>query len=594
MAIQVSGIISGLDTDSIISQLVEIDARRRTKFEEDKQKIQDMKDLVGNFNSQLLTFKAEADNMLLSSTFQKRSASSNDTTVVSATASDGAAPGTYAILIDRLATQSTNTSAAKINLSQGKRSTASVSPGTSPIDLTQTFANAGFASTLDTATTVTITTNGGADTYNSAALSTYASVQAFINEVNADAAGINIWYDSVTDRFNVERKNAAAANTIDLDDSGADSFWDAVNIDEDAATGTETGLNAAAVLTALNTDTAITTNGTLTINGVGIAYAVATDTLSGLIQKINNQQATTGVTAFYDQTLDRVVLSRTTEGPETITVTDSNGAGGVRTGLKLTAATTLGSTALFSINGNSIQSDKNTYTFNGVTLNLNKQGDADGVVEATDASATVTVTTDTSSVATSVTNFVNSYNGVIDFLKENASFDPETLTAGPLFGDSTVRSVDARLKKLLIQPQPNLVDTHEILSQIGITLGKFNTEDAGKLIIDDTALNAAISANPLAVEALFGSITSGSTKNAGIGFDISSYINSLTKSKGIIDIKEENLDDRIEDIDDRIAREDARLERIEASLRRRFTSMESAMAILNSQGASLNQQLSRL
>lgn len=606
MPIQIGGIVSGIDTEEIVGKLLEFDARGKKNLETKKTKTTELKDLFGEFNTKLVAFKSEADKLQLSSTFQKRSVATTDSDIISATVTDSAAIGVYTIAINNKATQSTRQSSAVISLSESVRSTSPVTAGTSPIDLSKTFATAGFDSSLDLASRITIDTSGGG-TYTSAAVSTYASVQAFMDEINADAdLDARMWYDATNDRFNLEMKNDTA-RTIDNLANTAGNFFTEINI----AVGNpgavnEVGLNVNATLVNLNTDTAITAGtGSFAINGTTINYDTSADTFQNLLNRINSAQASTGVTAFYDQTLDRMVLTRQTEGPQQIDVDVTNDTRGVMTGggLKIsTAATTAGLQAEFFINEpdgstSMITSDSNTYTFNGITINIKGDGndDTDKDPAATDQAATITITQDTASVATAIKSFVTAYNDIAKFRQDNATYNADSETAGKLFGDSLVNSVDSRLKGALFQAQPSLIDTHELLAQIGIRLGDFASAEANNLVVDDAKLTNAIAANPAAVEQLFGRSTSASlVKNTGIAFDISTYITELTKFQGLVDIKDEFFDNQIEDIDERIAREDDRLERIEANLRRQFNTMETLLARINAEGASISQQLSRL
>lgn len=625
MPIQIGGIVSGLDIESVIQQLLEVDARIKTKLETKKTDTESIKDLFGTFNTRMLALKTESDNLLLSSTFQKRSATSTDANIVSATVTDGAAPGTYNIVVDNLATASTRTSTAKINTNRSRRSTSAVSPGTSPVDLTKSFADnvsAGLLpSTLAAGSTITLDSDGDTN-YTSSALSSYASIQAFLDEINAfdfdSGAGaqnhVNAYYDSTTDRFVVERKNSTAG-TLTLTESVADGFFTSTNITTGAigAGVNEAGLNAKALLKNLNTDTAIASgvSSSFTLNGVTITYNTDTDTLQNLIDRINNANASTGVTAFYDQSIDRLTLRRTSEGPQTISIGGTDTAGllsGASPRFKMTNTTgfTNGEQAKFFINESTdlatttlITSDSNSYTFNGISITLKRDGNNSGSANITtapvDPTATITVTQDTASVSTAVKAFVTAYNDLAQFYTDNASYDPATESGGKLFGDSLLSSVDSRIKRILFQQQPALVDTHELLAQIGVRLGAFDTPDANRLVVDETKLTNAIASNANAVEQLFGrSTVNGTIKNAGIAFDLSNYITDVTKFQGLLDIRETTLTDQITDIDERIAAEDDRLERLESSLRRQFSAMETALAKLNAEGSSVVQQLSRL
>lgn len=609
MPIQIGGIVSGIDTDAIIQKLLEFDARTKQTLETKKTDVQSVKDLFATFDTQLSSFKTEADRLLLSSTFQKRGVTTSDSNVITATVADGAAPGVYSISVDNKATQSIRQSSAKISLSESLRSSSPVTAGTSPVDLNKAFASAGFDSSLVAASQIRIETSLGTYTSNAGGLSTYGTVQSFLDEINASAAGVRMWYDSSNDRFNLEIKNNTAATFqgVGLQEL-AGNFFTEINMStgDPAMDIDESGLDVNATLVNLDTDTAITAGtGSFTINGTTISYDTSADTFQGLITRINNAQGSTGVTAFYDQTLDRLVLTRQTEGPQQIDIDTAADTRGVMTGggLKIsTAATSAGQQAKIFINeadGSTsvISSDSNTFTFNGITINIKGDGDNDSVqdVVATDQRAVVTVTTDTASVVTAVKSFVDAFNNISQFYKDNARYDAATKKAGKLFGDSLVNSVETHLKRMLFQPQTALVDTHELLAQLGIQLGKFNTPDANRLVVDETKLTAAIASNPVAVEQIFGrSTTGGSVKNAGVAYDISNYIKDVTKFQGLIDIKENFFTSQITDIDDRIFREDERIERIEATLRRQFNAMEIAVSKSNAVGASLTQQLNRL
>lgn len=634
MTIQLGGLVSGLDTDTVIQQLLDVDSRIKKNLEKRKTGFQEKKDLFDTFNTKLLSFKTQSDAMLLSGTFQKRSAASTDNNIVSASVADGAAPGTYSILIDNLATSSTRQSTAKINTNLSRRSTSAVSPGTTPVDLTDSFANnitrGLLPSTLNPATTVTVDSDGDTN-FTSAALSTYSSVQSFLDAINNfdydSAAGtqshVNAYYDSTNDRFVIERKNNAGAGALSIQDSAMSTgFFTNVGLMTSAespgpvAIATNaSGLNVNALLKNLNTDTAVASgqNSSFKLNGVSISYNTDTDTLQNLIDRINNNTATTGVVAFYDQSIDRLSFRRTSEGPQTITL-DTTAIdtaflfSGATPRLKMTTSTgfTNGEQAKFFINETTdlasatlITADSNTYTFNGITINLKRDGNNSGTANITtapvDPSATVTVTQDVASVSTVIKSFVTAYNDIAQFYVDNASFDQATKKGKKLFGDSLLGSVDSKLKRLLFQPQSSLTSTHQLLAQLGIQLGDFNSEDKNKLVVDDTQLNSAIASNAPAVEQLFGRSTTGSLiKNAGIAYDISNYITELTKFKGLVDIREDGITTQITDVDKSIAREDDRLTKMETSLRRQFRDMETALSRINSQGASVVQQLSRL
>ena len=101
---------------------------------------------------------------------------------------------------------------------------------------------------------------------------------------------------------------------------------------------------------------ASTTAGTLSINGVGVAYDTTVDSLSTIISRINNSSA--GVIASIDRTNDRLILTRKDTGALAMDIEDSSGNLGAALGLApgTTNAQTIGLTAKVTVDGRSVTS----------------------------------------------------------------------------------------------------------------------------------------------------------------------------------------------------------------------------------------------
>jgi flagellar hook-associated protein 2 len=97
------GIVSGLDTHTLIKQLMEIE-RQPLKLVETRQRSYRLrKDLWNEVNTSLLSLKTKAKELTNSSIYTVKSAASSDETVLTAVAQSTASSGTYEIEVIKLA-----------------------------------------------------------------------------------------------------------------------------------------------------------------------------------------------------------------------------------------------------------------------------------------------------------------------------------------------------------------------------------------------------------------------------------------------------------------------------------------------------------
>ncbi len=96
------GLISGLDTQSIIDQLIQIEARPRQLVEQQVQVLSSQKTGFLDVNARLLSLQTSADAFVKSDSFAAKRAASSNPDVLSATADADAPQGTYQFTVDRL------------------------------------------------------------------------------------------------------------------------------------------------------------------------------------------------------------------------------------------------------------------------------------------------------------------------------------------------------------------------------------------------------------------------------------------------------------------------------------------------------------
>ncbi|RLK51020.1 flagellar hook-associated protein 2 [Alkalispirillum mobile] len=208
----------------------------------------------------------------------------------------------------------------------------------------------------------------------------------------------------------------------------------------------------------------------------------------------------------------------------------------------------------------------------GVTLTLN----------AVDQ-ARVNVTQEPGAAESAVRDFVEAYNSLQRTLGDLNAFDPESGEAGELKGDSTLRSVQSRMRQLISEPVPGAEGAVRTLADLGIT-----TQRDGTLEINDSRLEDALNENRLDVVRLF------TDSENGITARLQDAVDEFTGRDSVINNRTESLQDRLAALAPQQERLDMRMDRLEARLIRQFSAMDSMIAQMNQTSEFLDNQLGLL
>lgn len=521
--------------------------------------------------SDLLTAARDLSSTTTSSVYNSRTTSSSDETSLTASAGTGAAVGTFQLRVKQLATGASIQSTGELITKSAAKSASKVAPGSNTIDLSNSFATAGFENTPDG----TVTINGQTFT-----LSNYSTVQAFLDAVNNDAtANANMYYNKTEDKFTLEQKSGST--DLIISETGTNPFFTQSKITTGTYTGNgSTGVQSDVLLNKMNFDTTLTstTNGSFKVNGISITYNTNTDTLDNVLSRINS--STANVNAFYDSSLDEVILkSKTTGSTDTITLSDVSG--NLMSVLKLSAATaTAGTDAKFTINSSAaddeITKSTNTFTTNGITYALKKTN----VTSYTDTTyTTVTVKQDTSAIQSKITGFLDKFNTITEYIKDKSSVNTSTKTRGPLAGNTTFTSLRSQLfQKITEQITGLTAGNPDYLNEIGITV----SSSLKASLSDTTKFNNAIASNSKAVEDIFNS-TNGVAKK--LETLLVPFVESSSSTRNsIIDETKSVISRQIEDINVRIDRMETRLSIRENQYRQQFYKMQELLNNLVLQG----------
>lgn len=101
--ISLNGLASGLDTNSIINQLMQIERQPLVKLQSRKTDLANQQAVFRSINTKLAALKTAAQDLMYSSTLLVGKATSSDTTAVDATASGSVSPGTYVVEVVKTA-----------------------------------------------------------------------------------------------------------------------------------------------------------------------------------------------------------------------------------------------------------------------------------------------------------------------------------------------------------------------------------------------------------------------------------------------------------------------------------------------------------
>jgi flagellar hook-associated protein 2 len=129
----------------------------------------------------------------------------------------------------------------------------------------------------------------------------------------------------------------------------------------------------------------------------------------------------------------------------------------------------------------------------GVTLNLAKTNSG--------STASITVARDAASVTAGVGAFVKAYNDITKILKEATAYNPTTKQAAILNGESSVRSIESDIRKVLSTPVVSAAGAYTLLFQVGVSMQK-----DGLLALDSAKLQGAIDKNFSDIATLFAAV----------------------------------------------------------------------------------------
>ena len=555
------GIGSGLDINSIISQMVAAEKTPLTALQSREAKTTAQISAVGSIKSLMDTLNTATQKLTSVTGWNTVAATSSNSDAVTATAIGGTQPTNFSVAVQQLAQARSTASqefAANTYLGAG---TLTISSGSTSTDITIS----GSDQLGDVASKI-----NGANAGVSATILTDPGTGAQHLLLTGKTTG-------AANSFTVSVTDSDGNNT---DGAGLSRLADQVVTTQSAAYTASTSV--------------VGGSGTLVVNGQDITVS-ATDSLQDIADTINNTSGI-GVTASITTDSSGAHLSLVNTSGDTgpagaVTVTAGSGASPAlalfATGMTTSSEgnwtdSTTAQDAQATINGIAVTSSSNTFNnvVAGVTLT---------VKQVTSSPSTVSVTQDVASMQQNIQDFVTAYNAVNDDLEQLTAYDASTQIGGVFQGDTTILTLQNTLRSALqsvTTANGTAYGVPSTLSDVGIEV-----QDAGDLSIDTDKMTAAF-ANPDQMKALFANLSTDSSKQ-GIAVTIQSVTSALLGSTGLIQTETDALNNQLTSIQSDEDDVNNQANNLQTQLTQKYSALDSTMATLNSTAAYLTQQIAQ-
>ncbi|MCW2923308.1 MAG: flagellar hook-associated 2 domain protein [Thermoleophilia bacterium] len=609
----VGGLASGLDTKSIISQLMSIDSRPKTLMEWKSQLGTTRTNAWTDLKNRLSTLKTSADALMRFDAWTvgastpatgPLTATSANSGVAGATVTGTPAAGSYAVNVTQLARGEVDTSSGNLGpATSGVRTSGAWYRGTnlavaSTTKLTalKTSANVAMGVTAGSKITMNYAVNGvpTSSTYSVTSTSTVAQFASWVQSTVGNGATASF---DAAGKLNVTTAPGTSNALTAMSFSAVDASNAALNTFNSA-------IGAASSTTTAASDGTVGAGGdTLTIAGAGGSWNVALaagDDKQAVVNKIN---ATSGIGVVASLVGSNIRLQSASIGGTSAFTVSSSGATAASLGF---AETQSAQDAQYTVDGAAHTSASNSNIANGVTgLSLNLSSVGSTTLTVAQGSATGQSAQDAwiDSTVAKIKTFATNYNATLSQVYnktqgENRVASPKTL--GDYLQGSMSRNYEYgqygfNLRSALSDDVVGLPPGQGNLASIGIT-ASFDTKAPatnGQLVIDETALRAALKADPAHVQAVLtqqGTDPSTTNDDGFLRRISASALNSdiaLTAKLDSLGKDTVRLQKSIEQAEDRLANRQKYYEHM-------YASMETVLGGLQTKSSWLSGQLAGL
>ncbi len=455
----ITGLISNLDTDSIINALLEIQ-RGPVRLLEQKQAVQNnLLVALQNLNARMLSVSVAAERLSQTRTFRGKQALSSNNNVLSARGNFLAEVGSHTIDVQALAQAQSFAG-------------DTFSSFTEDLGLQGQFLMDGQLITVESS-----------DSLNDIV----TSINTQVNTVRASV--LRVGEDAY--RLVVTRR-ATGAEAVELFEAGSSGVLQDLGLVSGSTTLADPIANGGSSGAFAQDTTAVGTllglaspapSGTITLDDgsgpINVLLDLESDSLQAVATAINAEATLQGSTVSASVVSEEVggetVYRLEITGAAPVSFTDDNNVLQALQVLRPDLADEVqsGQDASLVVDGVALTRQTNLISdiFSGITLVLNSADPGNPV--------TLTITQDPSVTISAVQDFVDSYNAARLYIREQTAYDPETQLAGPLLGDAAVLSVERNLFDIVGMTIPNILlrDLSELNDGAGVDTGRIRITD---------------------------------------------------------------------------------------------------------------------
>ncbi|WP_438296351.1 flagellar filament capping protein FliD [Sporosarcina sp. FA15] len=581
---RISGLASGLDTEKMVTDLMNAHRIPLDKITQKKQYLEWQLDDYRTTNRQLFDFsKKTFDTMILSTSFSAKTVNISSPNDVAIRNMGSTSDFSGTIKVEQLAKNATLQSGKSIKFVEHET-------GDPKVKVMQSV-NTTLADLKIEGKDITISAPGkdGKMQSHKIEIDEKETLKSLLDKINKDT-DVNAFYDSHSGKIAMTAKNSGAGNIEVTGELGESLGLTDKTILYKGQLKTSTLENEGINATTIQINIPGNDTKTLTFSSI--------NTLGHIVKKINNEA---GEDIF--QISDTGEITRIAKGGKEGNITIS-GDLGEALGLNSTATATAGQNAKFTLNGLETERSSNTFQVNGFEFTL-KQESVSGAPPVTFSSAP-----DTDKIFDSVTKFVDEYNKLIEDLNKQIrepkyrDFQPlsaaqkkdmtdkdiemweEKAKSGTLRNDSTISSMLTQMRTALMGTVGS-----DTLKSLGITTSKDYLAN-GKLVINEEELKKAISDDPNKVHEMF-SKDGATVAEQGFARKLRTIVDktqtSIAQRAGKVgDVNDTfSLGRSLKEMNNQIERFEDRLKMMETRYWKQFSAMETAINRANSQSASL-------
>lgn len=477
-----SGLSSGLDIESIVTRLMQLESVNLNRISSQQIQLQNRQNIYGDMRSKLVSFNTALSAINSTTAFTTVSGASSDDKVASITADSSAQAGVYQLEVFKLAQAHKVSSTAQATSGDALGFAGEFMVNGKSVKVEASDSLAQIASKVNS-TGVGVT----ASVINGGAGNAYLTFTA--SQTGADSA-IRLSEVSGTALSSLGFLNgsATARESVDADTVRSQSFSDST--------------------TKLSDLTGSSKSGTFQIGSTSISIDFATDSLQGIADKINasGSGATATIVTVTENGKSRAKLE-ISDGGIPASFSDPDGVlesvGVLQRGYA--SSVVAAQDAEYKLDGLSMKSATNTVSnvVPGATMTLLKADAVDG------AKTTLTFTQDTKGLKDKLKAVAAAYNGVMGYINDNSKFDTETYQSGALFGDSLASQVEQDIGQAIF----GTVGSGDFRSLVDIG---FSVDSSGSLSFDESKFDTAYDKDAAGVKGVLS--TTGTVSGAGLTF----------------------------------------------------------------------------